>query len=64
MISENGVTTDDGSIFGYDSLHQLLSANLKPELYQVNYPFTDLGSWVYVSMISESFPVIFFCLIS
>lgn len=36
MISENGETTADGSICGYDSLHQLLSANLKPELYQVN----------------------------
>ncbi|CAL9244825.1 unnamed protein product [Arabidopsis halleri] len=34
MISENGETTADGSICGYDSLHQLLSANLKPELYQ------------------------------
>ncbi|KAG2297717.1 hypothetical protein Bca52824_044386 [Brassica carinata] len=33
-ISENGETVADGSIRGYDSLHQLLSANLKPELYQ------------------------------
>jgi len=38
MISENGETSAEGSICGYDSLHQLLSANLKPELYQVTYP--------------------------
>ena len=26
---------NDGSLCGYDSLHSLLSANLKPELFQV-----------------------------
>ncbi|MBA0879306.1 hypothetical protein Goshw_009632, partial [Gossypium schwendimanii] len=36
---ENGSTEEkqslkDGSICGYNSLHQLLSANLKPQLYQ------------------------------
>ncbi|KAH0908921.1 hypothetical protein HID58_032242 [Brassica napus] len=33
-ISDNGETVAKGSICGYDSLDQLLSANLKPELYQ------------------------------
>jgi beta-ureidopropionase len=28
-------TLNDGSICGYDSLHSLLSENLKPELFQV-----------------------------
>ncbi|KAB2007973.1 hypothetical protein ES319_D10G066800v1, partial [Gossypium barbadense] len=37
---ENGSTEEkqsfkDGSICGYNSLHHLLSANLKPQLYQV-----------------------------
>ncbi|MFQ6637436.1 hypothetical protein Gotur_035760, partial [Gossypium turneri] len=36
---ENGSTEEkqsfkDGSICGYNSLHHLLSANLKPQLYQ------------------------------
>ncbi|CAN8251664.1 unnamed protein product [Cochlearia groenlandica] len=33
-ISDNGETVADGSICGYDSLNQLLTANLKPEIYQ------------------------------
>lgn len=37
---ENGSTEEkqsfkDGSICGYNSLHHLLSSNLKPQLYQV-----------------------------
>lgn len=51
-ILENGETVADGSMCGYDSLHQLLSANLKPELYQVKSPsklVTDLDSWFYYS---------------
>jgi hypothetical protein len=32
---EESKSLKDGSICGYESLHSLLSANLKPELFQV-----------------------------
>lgn len=34
---ETTKTVKDGSICGYESLHSLLSANLKPELSQVSF---------------------------
>ena len=45
---ENGSTEEnqsfkDGSICGYDSLHRLLGANLKPQIFQV-FPFSNFST--------------------
>lgn len=53
-ISENGEAVANGSICGYDSLHQLLSENLKPELYQVKL-VSDLDNWFYVCSLVKFF---------
>ena len=41
----------DGSITGYDSLHRLLSANLKPQIFQF-FPFSNFSTlfrfWVVI----------------
>lgn len=43
--NENGEESvnKDGSICGYDSLHTLLSANLKPHIYQVTNEYSSLS---------------------
>lgn len=37
---EESSSTKDGSICGYESLHHLLSVNLKPHLYKVTFPLS------------------------
>jgi beta-ureidopropionase len=37
---EESSSAKDGSICGYESLHHLLSVNLKPHLYKVTFPFS------------------------
>lgn len=47
---EESSSTKDGSICGYESLHHLLSANLKPHLYKVTFPHSVFSSlfWVFL----------------